>query len=244
MNRLNLLIVDGSEDFRLALDQHLRALYTVHHASDGEQALQICQVSSPDLIILDLMLTGMDGIYLLQEIQRRGFRPHVLVVTKMYTDYVFDAADELGVDYVMRKPCKPTVVAQRVQDLAKRSRPKQSTITDPAAYLNERITQANFSTRHRGFAYLRESVLIFYRNPGMSITKELYPAVAVKFDGVTWQQVERSIRSAISCAWTKSGETGWAELLPDIFGGITKCPSNGDVITRLAEHLQRVTDKE
>lgn len=244
MGRLNLLIVDGSEDFRLALEQQLRSLYTLHHAAEGEEALQICRRISPDLIVLDLMLTGMDGIFLLQEIRKTGLQPHVLVVTKMYTDYVFETANELGVDYVMRKPCRPSAVAQRVNDIAKRIRPKQSIIADPPAYISARLDQIHFSNRHRGYLYLREAVLILYRNPGMSITKELYPAVAEQFDNVRWQQVERSIRSAIRFAWANSADYEWSELLPDVFGGISKCPSNGDVISRLAEHLQKAMNAD
>lgn len=237
LSSLNLLIVDGNEDFRSALEQELRTLYTVHHSPDGEHALAFCKKTAPDLIVLDLMLTGIDGIFLLQQIRDAGLQPRVLVVTKMYTDYVFEAADELGVDYVMRKPCQPSVVAQRVQDLTRRLKPRQNPDIDPEAYITEQLKTIQISVRHCGYGYLRESILLLCEHPDMSITKELYPTVAEQYDGVSWQQVERSIRSAIHAAWAKSGN--WDTLLPDLFCGVTKCPTNGDVMIRIAECLRR-----
>lgn len=243
LGSLNLLIVDTSEDFRLTLEQHLQSDYTVHHCADGAKALAVCKELVPDLLIMDLMLTGMDGITLLNEIQAAGLHPRVLIVTVMHTPYIFEAADILGVDYVMRKPCQPSAIVQRVHDLAKRIPETQRIMEDPMAYLNDFLKTLHISTRHYGFLYLCEAVLLRSSKPDAALTKVIYPAVAEMHEGVTWEQVERSIRSAVFSGWKKSGSTEWAELYPDVFRGVSKCPSSGDIIFRLAEHLQRKRGK-
>ena len=91
------MIVDNSEEFRQALDQVLCDTYEVHHCSNGRQALETAPQINPDVIILDLMLTELDGVTLLHEIRRAGLRPMVLAVNRFFNDYVLESAQELGI---------------------------------------------------------------------------------------------------------------------------------------------------
>ena len=92
------------------------------------------------------------------------------------------------------------------------------------------------STKLRGYAYLREAVLLMIQNPMQSITKELYPGVAKQFSS-TPTQVERSIRNAIQHAWERRNEEQWLQVFqPDKAGKIAR-PSNAAFISRLADRL-------
>ena len=231
------MIVDNSEEFRLALEQVLCDAYEVCHCSNGRQALEIAPQIKPDVIVLDLMLTELDGVTLLHEIREAGLRPMVLAVTRFYNDYVLESAQELGISYLIRKPCDPAAVSQRVRDLTKRLDAKPSKPINPQAYVAEQIKSLMFSPRHRGSDYLKEAVLMMCRKPDISITKELYPAVAAMFGG-TALQVERAIRTAINAAWSQQGTQRWAQLFPAEADGTIPRPSNGTVIARLAEDLR------
>ena len=68
------------------------------------------------------------------------------------------------------------------------------------------------------------------RDPGQSVTKELYPAVAALCGG-TAVQVERSMRSAIAAAWVRGDEQLWQMYFP----GEAERPTNTSFISRLAD---------
>ena len=231
------MIVDNSEEFRMALDSVLSDAYEIYHCSNGRQALEAAPKINPDVIILDLMLTEVDGVTLLHEIRSAGLRPMVLAVTRFFNDYVQETAQELGIGYIIRKPCDPAAVSQRVRDLSKRLNAKPGKPVNPAAYVTEQIKMLMFSPRHKGFEYLKEAVLLMCRQPDISITKELYPSVGALF-GSTALQVERSIRSAINAAWSQQAGQSWSRLFPPGPDGCVQRPSNGTVISRLAWDLQ------
>ena len=231
------MIVDNSEEFRQALDQVLCDTYEVYHCSNGRQALETAPQINPDVIILDLMLTELDGVTLLHEIRRAGLRPMVLAVTRFFNDYVLESAQELGIGYIIRKPCSLAAVRERVRDLCKLLASNAPRPVDPAAFVSQRIKFLLFSPRHNGSAYLKEAVLMMWRQPGISLTKELYPGVGAMF-GSSAPQVERSIRSAIQSAWNQRSPQDWGTLFPPGSDGTSQRPSNGAVIARLADDLR------
>lgn len=62
-NRGCILVADDNEDCRVALRAILESLgYTVHEAVDGESAVSVARRESPDLILMDIMMPGVDGL--------------------------------------------------------------------------------------------------------------------------------------------------------------------------------------
>lgn len=238
---LTVMIVDTSEEFRLALESALSDAYRIYSYSNGRLALEAAPKIKPDMVILDLMLTEVDGVTLLHEIRRAGLRPMVLAVTRFYNDYVLESAQELGIGYIIRKPCTPAAVSQRLQDLTERLNKPASPI-NPSDYVTKRLKQLNFSTRHTGFGYLKEAVLLMCREPNLSITKELYPTVAAASNSGT--RVERAIRTAINAAWSQKHSRCWYELFPAKADGTIPRPSNGTVISLLANELRELLAAE
>ena len=89
--------------------------------------------------------------------------------------------------------------------------------------------------KHNGYHYMCTAVQIFSQDSTQALTKELYTAVGAAY-GVCWQQVERSIRTALDAAWERTDEQLWRKW----FGGsrALKRPTGGEVISRLAEYLR------
>jgi two-component system response regulator (stage 0 sporulation protein A) len=89
----------------------------------------------------------------------------------------------------------------------------------------------------RGFACLREAVLICAREEHQSVTKILYPEVARRC-GCAATHVERNIRSAIQDAWASRNENVWRlYFTPNSSGDIPR-PTNAAVISRLADSIR------
>ena len=236
MEKRKILIADAAKDFCGALGDALRGAYHVRSASDGVQALQLLRSFLPDILVLDLMLSGLDGITLLQKATDCGICPVVLATTRYISDYMLDAAQRLGVGYIMVKPCDVSAAISRIGDLSQRLNPPAFTDPDPRTVISNALLRLGVSTKLRGYGYLRESILLMAQDPRQSVTKELYPAVGARF-GASAMQVERSIRSAVNTAWNRQDRQVWQLYFAADDTGLIPRPTNALLISRLADML-------
>lgn len=237
MDALKLLIAEGTEDFRMALADTLRGAYHVRVCADGLAALEHLRSFMPDVLVLDLMLPGMDGISLLQTAAGAGLKPMVLATTRFVNDYVLESMARLGVGYLMVKPCDVRATAARIADLSQRIREPLFTQPDPKTYVSNLLLALGVPTKLNGYGYLREAILLMKEDPSQPITKELYPAVA-KLCGCEPEHVERSIRSAINAAWSHRDEQLWRLYFQPDGTGAVRRPTNAAFISRLADSLK------
>lgn len=226
-----LLIADFSEDYRTALAAALREQYHVLCCRSGTEALTLLYQERPDILVLDLMLPELDGLTLLERACANGLRPMVLAATPIISEYVDNCAQRLGIEYLVRKPCDIDAIACRIRDLSRRLKAPEPK-TDPVTYVTNLLLALNISTKHDGFAYLREAIILMSGDPAQSVTKMLYPEVARIF-GCNKDNVERSIRTALDSAWKKQNRDLWQHYFP----GADHRPSNAVFISRLAEAL-------
>ena len=91
MQPRKLLIAESSEEYRVALAESLTGEYHVRTCADGIQTQQLLRSFQPDILVLDLMLPGMDGITLLQLAREEGPLPMVLAQSRYISDFVLDA---------------------------------------------------------------------------------------------------------------------------------------------------------
>ncbi len=243
MDDFTLLIADNSDEFRQALGDALSDTYKIIQCSNGKQALEAALEVRPEVVVLDLMLTELDGLSLLCSMRKAGIRPVVLAVTCFFNDYIQEIAQELGICYVVRKPCDPVAVAERVRDLTTRMNPRLTRPIDPRTYIAEQTRALMFSPRHQGSKFLQEAVLIALDEPDISLTKDLYPRLGHRFGG-TSLQVEHCLRTAISAACKKSNGQLWDKLFPvDPDTGVRQI-TNGTVIYKLADELRAKMESE
>lgn len=237
VEKLKLLIAEGSEDFRLALADALRGRYRISQCGDGNQARELLRSFHPDVLVLDLMLPGMDGISLLQWAVGQDIHPMVLATTRFANDYVLDAIGRMGVGYVMIKPCDLGGTVARIADLSSRIRTPVVTQPDKRTQVSNLLLALGIPTKLRGYGYLREAILLASEDPSQSITKILYPEVARRC-GCAPAHVERSIRSAIAAAWSHRDEQVWRLYFAADETGTIPRPSNGTFVTRLADSVR------
>ena len=233
---LKLLIADAGEGFREALAEQLRGVYRIRICREGKETLETILSFKPDLVVLDMMLPGLDGVSILQEAARRGLRPTVLAITKYANDYMVEAAGRLDVGYMMLKPCDVRATAQRIQDLAEHRNQPEVMHPDLRTTVSNTLLHLGISTKLHGYAYLREAILEMIANPCQSVTKELYPTVG-KICGADKTQVERSIRSAIGKAWDGRDEALWRLYFMGSSAEELSRPTNAVFISCIADRL-------
>ena len=232
MEKMKLLLADPNEEFLHALTHVLQDSYCVYTATDGIQALQLFRKMKPEILFLDLMLPGLDGITLLQRVAESQISPKILASTRYLSEYTLQAAQRLGVGYVMLKPCDIYAVADRISDLTESLTPPLLLQPDTRSAITNTLLHLGISTKLRGFGYLREAIVLMTKSPEQSITKELYPAVAALCNA-TSMQVERSIRSAIATAWRRRDASAWRAF----FHSEDTRPTNADFICRLSDEF-------
>jgi len=100
-----IMLVDDEKEFVHTLSERLRTRDLESSiAYDGEQALEMAQQETPDVIVLDLMMPGIDGIEVLRRLKRDHPQVEVIILTGHGSDRERQIADELGAFAYLRKP--------------------------------------------------------------------------------------------------------------------------------------------
>lgn len=237
MEMLKLLIADSGEEFRLSMTERLQGTYILRVCQEGNETLEAIRSFRPDLVLLDMMLPGLDGITILQRAAEEGFHPMVLASSRYVNDYILESVERLNVGYVMVKPCEIRATEDRLRDLSQRRSQTVISVPDPATTVSNMLLTLGVPTKLRGFACLREAILEEIRLPGQQITKTIYPAVA-KVCGGNAEQVERAIRSAVLAAWNVRDEQAWRMYFHADGEGALRRPTNAAFITALAGRIR------
>ncbi|MFZ2501927.1 MAG: response regulator transcription factor [Nocardioides sp.] len=122
------LVVDDDHTVREVVVSYLRAhRHEVDEAADGEEALRIMRTAPADLVVLDLMLPGIDGLEVCRRLRETGQVP-VVMLTALgeETDRVLGL--ELGADDYVTKPFSPRELALRVDSVLRRTGDRATTI--------------------------------------------------------------------------------------------------------------------
>lgn len=223
-----ILIADSSEEFRASLQEYLQDTYLVKVCREGNEALQLMESFKPDVLILDMLLPGVDGMTVLQRAVDSGLRTTVLATIRFASDYMIDAMGRLGVGYVMRKPCELSAVAVRLEDMLSDESEEANEVTRPdlSTLVDNALREMSFQSYKHGYPVMREALAEAIRNPGQQVTKTLYPTVG-KLYGCTGEQVEHIIRRNINQAWDYRDQAVWDRYFATRPGAaVTKCPSN------------------
>ncbi|MCI1752238.1 MAG: response regulator transcription factor [Flavobacteriales bacterium] len=119
------LLVDDEEDIVDLLRYNLeREGIQVVTANNGTEALKVAKAERPDLVVLDIMMPGMDGVEVCNELRKTPGLEETLIVflTARTEDYSHIAGYEAGGDDYINKPVRPKVFVNKVQALLKRTR--------------------------------------------------------------------------------------------------------------------------
>jgi len=115
-----ILLIEDDVKLTELLELYLsRNGYEVTVGHDGATAQQLVTEINPDLLILDLMLPGMDGLSICRAI-RTGFKGRILILTASDDDMDQVAALEMGADDYVCKPLHPRVLLARIRMLLRR----------------------------------------------------------------------------------------------------------------------------
>ena len=118
----HILVVDDDRDIRELLSEYLQKQgYRISVAGDGRAMRAAIAVAVPDLIVLDLMLPGEDGLTLCRELRSQSDVP-VLMLTARGEEIDRIVGLEMGADDYLAKPFNPRELVARIKSILRRAR--------------------------------------------------------------------------------------------------------------------------
>ncbi len=240
-NTIKIMLTDANEDardmLRDALEQTGRFVVTAS-TGNGSEVLQLVEETKPDLLVLDYLLPGLDGLAILRQMKKEN-RPQILMVSNFINQDTAAEAGQLGVAALLCKPYNEAAMIEHLLRLAERAEAAQGHAPGLEELVTSIIHEVGVPAHIKGYQYVREAIMITVEDLDVinSVTKVLYPAVAKKYH-TTPSRVERAIRHAIEVAWDR----GDLETLQKFFGytvSNTKGkPTNSEFIAMISDRIR------
>lgn len=146
----SILVVDDEEPIRTLAQAYLEAGgYTVHVAADGPAGLAAFRRYRPDLIVLDVMLPGLDGLELLQQLRRES-EVYVLLLTARSEEADRVLGLLAGADDYLTKPFSPRELVARVKAILRRGRGGAGELDAPLAFAHISLDPQRFEVTRDG----------------------------------------------------------------------------------------------
>jgi len=239
---IKVLVIDNNESMTKDLEKYFSShevIEVVACKKDGEEGLSylLNNHRNIDVIIMDLLLPKLDGLFILGELEKRNISKSVIITTGFKDDRIMDEANQYGVDYYMIKPINFLNLEKRI--ISANLKNRSDRLFNIEATITDMLHNLGIPSHIRGYQYIKEGIFIVYRKGNIIsyITKDVYPEIAKKFD-TTPSRVERAIRHAIEISWNR----GDLNLMEEIFGNSLNVnrdkPTNAEYITTIADRLK------
>lgn len=117
--RKRILLADASEEFRNLLREELEKAnhFTVESLADGHEVLRNVRNSAPDLLLMDVVLFGLDGLSVLHQLHGAGCLPSTILISSVLSSRIVSEAYGLGSTPVLPKPFMPDFLLDQIYKL-------------------------------------------------------------------------------------------------------------------------------
>ena len=124
MEKIKVLIIDDNQSLVDMVKEYFNnhpKIEVVLSCKDGEEGLNtiISKSSEYDIILLDLVMPKKDGLYVLEELNKRGIEKNIIVETSYNEPKVIRKVSEYGVNYYILKPYNMDLLEEKVKDITK-----------------------------------------------------------------------------------------------------------------------------
>ena len=234
-----LLIADADGELSKGIKKQLRELYQIEICQDGDALAALVCDFDPDILFLDMSMTGVDGFTLLQSLIISGRQTSVLVLLNINSDYILHRLERLGVQAVLTKPCKASMAVSHIRQVdfyLQHPDMKNWCLENEAENI---LLDLGFCIgKSRYHALCRAIAYKFYHND--SQMKEVYLHVANE-QRTTLAQVEKAVRDAVIDAYNNGDPILWKMYFKPRRNSKTPYPTNEEFISRIVECLRQKT---
>lgn len=260
-NRISVLLADDNKEFCEILEDYFEKqndMEVVGIAKDGIEAYDMIIEKIPDVVILDTIMPRLDGLGVLEKLNTSTMKksPVCIMLSAVNQDKVTQKALRLGAEYYIAKPFDMETLMLRIRQLINLTplprigiNYQESIVSDnrfQTTSPHQLETEVTYILREigvpaniRGYHYLRYAITMAVNNMDIlnSITKELYPSIAKKFN-TTSSRVERAIRHAIEVACNRGSVDTMHKLFSYTISNNKGKPTNSEFIALIADRLR------
>ncbi len=172
-----ILVVEDEPKLAQLLTDYLSSSgYDCHHIDNGDEVEAWVKANSPDVILLDIMLPGKDGLSLCRDIRMFSSVP-IIMVTARVEEIDRLIGLEMGADDYICKPFSPREVVARVKAILRRqsllAEPNSSEAQESILTLDPHSMRATHQGRHVELTQVEFQLLsVLYQSPGRIFTRE------------------------------------------------------------------------
>ena len=258
MANISVAIVDGNErmiEVEKNVLERKQGIQVVGTASDGLAAVEMISRVKPDVVLLDLMLSKLDGLSVMERIKKDKSNREIgfIILSSVCQEGLMEKAFAVGADYYILKPFDYDAIIARIQQVYASNHENLLDCMTGKIYENQKHTsefsletdvtniihEIGVPAHIKGYQYLRDAIMMSVNDSEMlnTITKQLYPTIA-KQHKTTPSRVERAIRHAIEVAWSR----GKMDTIDELFGytvnnGKGK-PTNSEFVALIADKIR------
>lgn len=196
MGIVRLLIVDDNKDFSVLLSAFFSTIsgfQIVGIAADGSNAIRMINETNPDVVLLDIVMPGVDGLEVLRYIRNAGITsPFVLVLSAIGAKEIYSQAQALGANAFFQKPVRMETIARAIRDVFEKTPSLEEEVT-------KLLTNMKIPPHILGYRYLRDLLVFYLNNCTMNITPLAH--TVANSCGVKYDIFLSNIRYVIGLAW-------------------------------------------
>ena len=223
----------------VAIDDNEAVFGVFNNGKDGLDYL-LNNTKEYDLILLDILLSQVDGIKILEDLKNSNISKKIIVLSSYKDDYSIRKIQTLNADYYMLKPIDLSILESRMLELFEQvNKFKFKETINVEVEVSSLLHDLGIPSHVRGYRYIRDGVMLLYESSSLVnlVTKDVYPIIAKKYDTTT-TRVERAIRHAIEISWMR----GDIKLMEDLFGNSIDFdrskPTNAEFLTTIADKFK------
>ena len=251
--QINIVIADkGYEMLSRQLTSKSKDINIIYATEDGSEIYDIVKDNKPDILLIDVFLSKVDGLEVLEQIRADEELNDIKIVfiSTVGSPRIIGMAFNLGADYYIMKPCDPEIIIKRISQIVNINNINDIEVKqhNEKEYFSENslenevtaiIRDLGIPAHIKGYQYIREGIIMSINDMNILnyITKLLYPNIAKKYK-TTSSSVERAIRHAIEVAWSR----GKIEVIEEMFGYTVSAgkgkPTNSEFIALIADKLR------
>ncbi len=246
MNKIiNVVAIDDNENVLSSVRKYFKdskEVKVVGLFSNGKEGLKylINNQNDYDVVLLDILMPQIDGIKMLEELNKRNIEKKIIVLSSFKDDYTIKKMQKLKASYYMLKPIDMKILDERIIDLFHESEEiKYQDNYSVEVEVSSLLHDLGIPSHVRGYKYIREGIMMIYTSKEVVnlVTKDIYPEIANRYN-TTSSRVERAIRHAIEISWIR----GDLKIMEDIFGNSIDFerskPTNSEFLTTIADRLK------
>lgn len=264
--QLKVVIADSNLQERESkqLSMEARGMKVILSTGDGNKVLKVINEGKADIVVMDMVLSGVDGIGILEESRNIcEKKPIIIIQTALRMENLVEQAIKFGADYYMMKPVSNQMLINRVMQLVSKRYTRESEGSlgnifrknareyEPARAINNvcsgnleidvtnLLLEIGIPAHIKGYQYIREGIMLSFYDKNMLhyITKCLYPTIAKKYK-TTSSSVERTIRHAIEVAFRRGNRQVLEEIFSNTICSKKTKPTNSEFIALLTDKLR------